>query len=80
MFGEQIVKGGIGTRTILKIENYIENSKYESKLVPFKFILVIMKTDIGSEHRLIHVLQETIHCILYSRFLINFSLMNYWPF
>ena len=65
MFGEQIVKGGIGTRTILKI---------------VKFILVIMKTDIGSEHRLIHVLQETIHCILYSRFLINFSLMNYWPF
>ena len=74
MFGEQIVKEGIGTRTILKIVNM------NKKLVPFKFVLVIMKTDIGSEHRLIHVLQETIHCILYSLFLINFSLMNYWPF
>ena len=80
MFGEQIVKGGIGTRTILKIENYIENSKYESKLFPFISVLDIMETEIGSGHRLIHILQVTIHCILYCRLLINFSLMNYWPF
>ena len=44
--------------------NYIESSKYESKLFTFISVLDIMETEIGSEHRLIHVLQETIHCIL----------------
>ena len=40
MFGEQIVKGGIGTRTILKI----------AKLFPFISVHDIMETEIGSGH------------------------------
>jgi len=46
---------------------------YESKL--FKIIASYI-----SGHRLIHVLQETIHFIFYYLLLIYFSLMNYWPF
>jgi predicted GTPase len=75
IFGEQIAKEGMGTRTTL------ESKKYESKLVPFLSVLDTMGTEIGSGHRLIDVLQETlqqitqklnsndpnehIHCILY---------------
>jgi CheY-like chemotaxis protein len=75
IFGEQIAKEGMGTRTTL------ESRKYESKLVPFISVLDTMGTEIGSGHRLIDVLQETlqhitqklnsndpnehIHCILY---------------
>ena len=75
IFGEKIAKEGMGTRTTL------ESKKYESKLVPFLSVLDTMGTEIGSGHRLIDVLQETleqitkklnsndpnehIHCILY---------------
>ena len=75
IFGEQIAKEGMGTRTTL------ESRKYESKLVPFISVLDTMGTEIGSGHRLIDVLKETlehitkklnsndpnehIHCILY---------------
>ena len=75
IFGEQIAKEGMGTRTTL------ESRKYESKLVPFISVLDTMGTEIGSGHRLIDVLQETlehitqklnsndpnehIHCIMY---------------
>ena len=46
----------------------------------FISVLDIMENEIGSGHRLIQVLQETIHFIFYCRLLMNFSLMNYWPF
>ena len=46
---------GIATRTILKVVNV------NQKLLPFISVLDIMKTEIGSGYRLIHVLQETIH-------------------
>jgi len=75
IFGEKIAKEGMGTRTTL------ESKKYESKLVPFLSVLDTMGTEIGSGHRLIDVLRETleqitkklnsndpnehIHCILY---------------
>jgi hypothetical protein len=75
IFGEQIAKEGMGTRTTL------ESRKYESKLVPFISVLDTMGTEIGSGHRLIDVLKETlehitqklnsndpnehIHCIMY---------------
>ena len=75
IFGENLAKEGMGTRTTL------ESKKYESKLVPFLSILDTMGTEIGTGHRLIDVLQETleqitqklnsndpnehIHCILY---------------
>ena len=75
LFGEKLAKEGIGTRITL------ENKKYESKLVPFMSLLDTMGTEIGSGHRLIDVLDETlqyiseklnsndpnehIHCILY---------------
>ena len=75
IFGENLAKEGMGTRTTL------ESKKYESKLVPFLSVLDTMGTEIGTGHRLIDVLQETleqitkklnsndpnehIHCILY---------------
>ena len=75
IFGENLAKEGMGTRTTF------ESKKYESKLVPFLSILDTMGTEIGTGHRLIDVLQETleqitqklnsndpnehIHCILY---------------
>ena len=75
IFGEQLAKEGMGTRTT------VESKKYESKLVPFLSLVDTMGTEIGSGHRLIDVLQETlqqiskklnspdpnehIHCILY---------------
>ena len=75
IFGEIIAKEGMGTRTTL------ESRKYESKLVPFLSVLDTIGTEIGTGHRLIDVLQETlqqitqklnsndpnehIHCILY---------------
>ena len=75
IFGEIIAKEGSGTRTTL------ETKKYESKLVPFLSVLDTMGTEIGTGHKLIDVLQETlkqiteklnsndpnehIHCILY---------------
>ena len=55
------------------------NQNY-SKLLLFISVLDIMENEIGSGHRLIQVLQETIHFIFYCRLLMNFSLMNYWPF
>ena len=75
LFGEKLAEEGVGTRITLK------NTKYESKLVPFMSLLDTMGTEIGSGHRLIDVLDETldyitkqlnsndpndhIHCILY---------------
>ena len=75
IFGEQMAKEGMGTRTTL------ECKKYESKLVPFLSIIDTMGTEIGSGHSLVDVLKETleqitqklnsndpnehIHCILY---------------
>ena len=75
IFGEQLAKEGMGTRTTL------ESKKYESKLVPFLSLVDTMGTEIGSGHRLVDVLKETleqitkklnsndpndhIHCIIY---------------
>ena len=75
IFGEQLAKEGMGTRTTL------DTKKYESKLVPFLSLLDTMGTEIGSGHKLSDVLKETldkimnkldsnnpndhIHCILY---------------
>ena len=55
------------------------NQNY-SKLLLFISVLDIMENEIGSGHRLTLVLQETIHFFFYYQLLINFSLMNYWPF
>ena len=75
ILGEQLAKEGMGTRTTLV------SKKYESKLVPFLSLVDTMGTEIGSGHRLIDVLKETlqqiteklnsndpnehVHCILY---------------
>ena len=75
IFGEHLAQEGNGKRTTL------ENKKYESKLVPFLSLLDTMGTEIGTGHKLIDVLKETlkeisdkldsndpnehIHCILY---------------
>ena len=75
IFGEQLAQEGKGKRTT------VESTKYESKLVPFLSLLDTMGTEIGTGHRLIDVLKETlnkitdkldsndpnehIHCILY---------------
>ena len=75
LFGEMLAKEGIGTRITL------ESKIYESKLVPFMSLLDTMGTEIGSGHRLIDVLKETlehitkqlnsndpnehVHCIIY---------------
>ena len=75
IFGEQLAQEGKGKRTTVK------STKYESKLVPFLSLLDTMGTEIGTGHRLIDVLEETldeitnklksndpnehIHCILY---------------
>ena len=75
IFGEQLAKEGMGTRTTLV------SKKYESKLVPFLSLVDTMGTEIGSGHRLVDVLKETlqqiteklnsndpnehVHCILY---------------
>ena len=75
IFGEKLAQEGNGKRTTL------ESKKYESKLVPFLSLLDTMGTEIGTGHKLIDVLKETlneitnkldsndpndhIHCILY---------------
>ena len=75
IFGEHLAQEGNGKRTTL------ESKKYESKLVPFLSLLDTMGTEIGTGHKLIDVLKETlneitnkldsndpnehIHCILY---------------
>ena len=75
IFGEYLAKEGMGTRTTLVTK------RYESKLVPFLSLLDTMGTEIGSGHRLVDVLKETleqitqklnsndpnehVHCILY---------------
>ena len=72
---EKLAQEGIGKRTTL------ESKKYESKSVPFLSLLDTMGTEIGTGHKLIDILKETlkeitdkldsndpnehIHCILY---------------
>ena len=75
IFGEQLAKEGMGKRTT------IESKRYESKLVPFISLLDTMGTEIGTGHKLVDVLKETldeiinkldkndpnehVHCIIY---------------
>jgi adenylate kinase family enzyme len=75
IFGEKLAQEGNGKRTTT------ESTKYESELVPFLSLLDTMGTEIGTGHKLIDVLDETlneisnkldskdpndhIHCILY---------------
>ena len=75
MLGEKLAQEGNGKRTTT------ESTKYESELVPFLSLLDTMGTEIGTGHKLIDVLDETlneitkkldskdpndhIHCILY---------------
>ena len=75
IFGERLAIEGSGKRTTT------ESKKYESKLVPFISLLDTVGTEIGSGHKLIDVLKETleeimkkldnndpnehIHCIIY---------------
>ena len=75
IFGEKMAKEGKGTRQTTEI------TKYESKLVPFLAITDTMGTEIGSEHKLVDVLEVTLgqltkqldsknpndhfHCIIY---------------
>jgi len=75
IFGEKLAQEGNGKRTTT------ESTKYESRLVPFLSLLDTMGTEIGTGHKLIDVLDETlneitdklasndpndhIHCILY---------------
>ena len=69
IFGEQIAKEGMGTRTTL------ESKKYESKLVPFLSVLDTMGTEIGSGHRLIDVLQETLQQVQQTAHIIDMNLI-----
>ena len=75
ILGEKLAQEGNGKRTTT------ESTKYESELVPFLSLLDTMGTEIGTGHKLIDVLDETlneitkkldskdpndhIHCILY---------------
>jgi len=83
---EKLAQEGIGKRTTL------ESKKYESKSVPFLSLLDTMGTEIGTGHKLIDILKETlkeitdkldsndpnehIHCILYCTTSNRFLKMN----